>query len=405
MNSQFTLPSFEALNVQFGVADFIAETSASIDRDETRVRLNDSQMSDEFIFSANSVKYKGISNLELLSNSSISVEARASYDPSAELVSTTDLQTAAAYTANGSGSLTAQTLFNSDITKIGWGYDKVLDNPNTFGTSASDGFGSSVAISGDYAIVGAEGESSGRGVAYIFNFTTGELLHTLFNPNSSGSSTSDYFGRNVAISGNYAIVGVNGVDTTAGSNSGAAYIYNVITGQKLYTLDNPNPFGPGPLPAADDNFGSSVAITDTHAIVGSPGEGDAGGTESGKAYIYSTATGSLVYTLDNPNAYSTSAGDRFGSSVDISDSYAIVGAYQEDGADGTGSGKAYIYSTSTGSLLYTLNNPNPFGTSANDRFAFAVSISESYAIVGAYQEDDAGGTSSGKAYIYRFGIQ
>jgi hypothetical protein len=85
MNSQFTLPSFEALNVQFGVADFIAESL--LDIDNTRVRLNDSQMSDEFIFSANSVKYKGISNLELLSNSSISVEARASYDPSADLQS------------------------------------------------------------------------------------------------------------------------------------------------------------------------------------------------------------------------------------------------------------------------------------------------------------------------------
>ena len=53
-----------------------------------------------------------------------------------------------------------------------------------------------------------------------------------------------------------------------------------------------------------------------------------------------------------------------------------------------------------GDLLYTLDNPNAYGTSSGDRFSIQVSISESYAIVGAYFEDDAGGTSSGKAYIF-----
>ena len=51
----------------------------------------------------------------------------------------------------------------------------------------------------------------------------------------------------------------------------------------------------------------SVAISGNSAIVGAYGEDDAGGTSSGKAYIYNVTSGALVHTLDNPNAYGTSS--------------------------------------------------------------------------------------------------
>ena len=54
-----------------------------------------------------------------------------------------------------------------------------------------------------------------------------------------------------------------------------------------------------------------------------------------------------------------------------------------------------------GALLHTLDNPNAYGTSANDNFGLSVAISESYAIAGAYQEVDAlYELPSGKAYIF-----
>ena len=281
-----------------------------------------------------------------------------------------------------------------------------LNNPNAYSTSASDTFGYSVAISGNYAIVGAiyEDDAGGgsSGKAYIFNVTTGALLHTLNNPNAYSTSANDQFGKSVAISGNYAIVGAWGEDDAGdprygGSASGKAYIFNVSTGALLHTLDNPNAFSISP----NDSFGGSVAISGNYAIVGAEGEDDAGGNQSGKAYIFNVSTGSLVHTLDNPNAYSTSGGDNFGKSVAISGNYAIVGAYNEDDAGGTGSGKAYIFDVTTGTLVATLDNPNAYSTSASDIFGDSVAISGNYAIVGAYNEDDAGGTESGKAYIYQ----
>ena len=275
-----------------------------------------------------------------------------------------------------------------------------LNDPNPYGTVQYDYFGWSTAIDGNYAIVSApyEGDASGdfSGKAYIFDVTTGTLVHTLDNPNPYGTSTSDGFGTSVAISGNYAIVGAFEEDDAGGTYSGKAYIFNVTTGTLLHTLDNPNPYST----SANDQFGISVGISGNYAIVGANLEDDSGGTTSGKAYIFNVTTGALVYTLDNSNAYGTSLGDNFGFSVGISGNYAIVGAYGEDDALYLSSGKAYIYNVITGQLLHTLNNPNAYDTSANDRFGESVAIDGNYAIVGTYNEDDAGGTSSGKAYIF-----
>ena len=104
--------------------------------------------------------------------------------------------------------------------------------------------------------------------------------------------------------------------------------------------------------------------------------------------------------LNNPNAYSTSADDYFGSSVAVDGNRAVVGVSTEDDAGGTDSGKAYIFDATTGSLLRTLDNPNAYSTSADDYFGTSVAISGNRVVVGAHGEDDAGGTDSGKAYIY-----
>ena len=269
-----------------------------------------------------------------------------------------------------------------------------LDNPNAYSTSTNDYFGNSVSISNTHAIVSAWGEDevggSTSGKAYIFDLSNGSLLHTLDNPNAYGTSDNDRFGYSVAISSNYAIAGAYGEDYASGTSSGKAYIFDVSDGSLLYTLDNPTP-------SSDDEFGRTVSISDTHAIVGAYGDGS---TNSGKAYIFDLSDGSLAYTLNNPTAYDTSSGDWFGWSVAISSNYAIVGAYQEDDAGGFSSGKAYIFDVSDGSLVYTLDNPNAYSTSNADNFGYSVSISDTQAIVGAYYEDDADGTNSGKAYIF-----
>jgi len=280
----------------------------------------------------------------------------------------------------------------SDITLL-----HTLDNPNAYDTSVYDNFGYSVDIDGNSAIVSAlyedDAGGSASGKAYIFNVTTGALLHTLDNPTAYGTSYNDRFGNSVAISGNSAIVGASyEYDSPTLFRSGKAYIFNVTSGALLHTLDNPNAYGT----SAGDYFGQRVAISGNSAIVSSWQEDDAGGFTSGKAYIFNVTSGALVHTLDNPNAYGTSYNDQFGGSVAISGNYAIVGAGLEDDAGGTNSGKAYIFDVTTGGLLTTINNPNdpegnPGGTSASDFFSGyqtnGVAISDNYIIASSPYED------------------
>jgi hypothetical protein len=277
-----------------------------------------------------------------------------------------------------------------------------LNNPNAYSTSLQDSFGSSVSISDTHAIVGAPGEDDSDGTmsgkAYIFNVATGALVHTLNDPNPYSSPAGDQFGYSVSISDDYAIVGATGEDDASGEYSGKAYIFNVATGALVHTLDNPN--SDGILGPYGDAFGFSVAISGDHAIVGALREGDAGDNNSGKAYIFNVITGTLVHTLDNPSAYGTSTSDYFGRIVAISGDYAIVGASSEDDAGDNNSGKAYIFDVTTGSLLYTLDNPNAYGTSDSDFFGDSVAISGGRAIVGAVAEDEDGNSSSGKSYIF-----
>jgi hypothetical protein len=311
-----------------------------------------------------------------------------------------------AYTEDDAGGNNSGKAYIFDITTGSLVH--TLDNPNDYGTSASDLFGGSVAISGNYAIVGAynEADSGGTssGKSYIFDVTAGTLLHTLDNPNAYTTSIYDYFGRTVAISGNYAIVGApgeddvitNGSDENGGTQAGKAYIFDVTTGSLVHTLDHPNAYGS----SVNDQFGDKLAISGNYAIAGVPNDGEVG---SGRAFIFDVTTGALLHTLDNPNAYIANSNDQFGTSVAISGNYAIVSAPYEYDAGGTYSGKAYIFDVTSGALVMTLDNPNAYDTSASDQFGRTVAISDNYAILCTPYEDDAGGTGSGKAYIFKAG--
>jgi hypothetical protein len=96
----------------------------------------------------------------------------------------------------------------------------------TAGDDASDGyFGSSVSISGNYAIVGTSGSSvSSTGSAYVFKrIGTGWIQEMRFRASDGAFG----FGNSVSLSGHYATVGAIN-DYVNGSSTGSAYIYNFI---------------------------------------------------------------------------------------------------------------------------------------------------------------------------------
>ncbi|MEZ5197573.1 MAG: FG-GAP repeat protein [Bacteroidales bacterium] len=138
-------------------------------------------------------------------------------------------------------------------------------------------FGYSVCISGNYAIVGAYGDDdngSYSGSAYVFYNNLG-IWEQQAKLTAFDGETNDYFGLSVSISGDYAIVGANGDDDN-GSSSGSTYVFHNNSGtwqqlNKLTTSDG----------AAYDFFGKSVCISDDFAIMGAVGDDN-----NGSAYIF-----------------------------------------------------------------------------------------------------------------------
>jgi len=259
---------------------------------------------------------------------------------------------------------------------------------------ASDYFGYSVSVDGDYAIVGAYGEDTGgsaSGAAYIFHKTGGNTWDSGTKIVASDASADDFFGFSVSINGDYAIVGADH-EGAGGSEAGAAYIFHRTgtntwdSGTKIVASDA----------EASDNFGYSVSINGDYAIVGADGE-DTGGNYAGAAYIFHRTGTNTWDSGTKIVASDAEASDQFSKGVSINGDYAIVGAYGES----SNSGAAYVFhrtGTNTWDSGTKIVAPD---AAADDLFGGSVSINGDYAIVGAYGES----SSSGAAYVfYRTGI-
>jgi hypothetical protein len=242
--------------------------------------------------------------------------------------------------------------------------------------AANDHFGSSVAISDTAIVVGAaydDDKGSSSGSAYIYDIN-GNYQNKITAPDGAAD---DIFGKGVAISDTAIVVGAYRSD-----DSGSVYIYD-INGNYQTKITPPDG-------AANDIFGWSVAISDTAIVVGAWGDDDKGDA-SGSAYIYDI-NGNYQTKITAPDG---AASDQFGWSVAISDAAIVVGAYGDDD-DGAASGSAYIYDIN-GNYQTKITAPDG---AANDSFGSSVAISDTAIVVGAYRDDDKG-NDSGSAYIWK----
>jgi len=252
--------------------------------------------------------------------------------------------------------------------------------------ASRDGFGGSVAIDGQYAVIGSrldDDNGSDSGSAYVFNAGTGEQVVKLLAPDGA---TDDLFGVSVAISGNTAVVGAVHDDDNGG-NSGSAYVFNATTGSLIAKL----------LPAdgaADDRFGESVAISGTTVIVGAHHDND-NGSHTGSAYLFDATTGAQITKLVPSDG---AAGDFFGFSVAISGNTVVVGApYDSD--NGASSGSAYLFDATTGAQIDKLVSDDG---AMGDNLGYSVAIAGNTTVAGSWGDDD-NGQDSGSAYLFGAG--
>ncbi len=306
-----------------------------------------------------------------------------------------------------------------------------------FDRESEDRFGYSVAVSEDYAIIGAYADDFGgsnpnMGSAYIFEKTGLADWEFVQKINNSDQDDYDRFGWSVSINGNYAVIGAVGEDhdlddDNSMSKAGSAYIFQRdVDGtwtemQKIIASDRDE----------DDEFGWSVDIDGNTLVVGAHQEDhNVSGAgfihNAGAIYVFDLSDGMWsetqkivasdrsadgVHPMGRPDPDDEDFSDLFGGSVAISGDYIIAGSHMHDyGPFGVGTGyswnagTAYVFERSAGTwtevekLLPTIRNPY-------DRFGYVVDVDGENIIVGVYTEDEnetegASLMNAGGAYVF-----
>ncbi len=270
--------------------------------------------------------------------------------------------------------------------------DKTLPVP--YLNNASDQYGSSVSIDGNYAIVGASGFNDMQGSAYILHYN-GTSWETLAKLTASDWASNDHFGHSVSISGDVALVGAY-KDNVNGSYSGSAYIFKKPETGWVDTTETAK------LTASNgayyDHFGYSVSISGDVVLIGAIYKYD-----NGSAYIFEKPETGWVDMTETAWLTASDAAyddDYFGWSVSISGNVALIGAHNDDD-NGSESGSAYIFEKPVSGWVDTTETAKLTASdgASYDYFGYSVSISGDVALIGAYGDADYG-SYSGSAYIF-----
>ena len=263
---------------------------------------------------------------------------------------------------------------------------------------ASDGapgdlFGTYVAISGDTVVIGAHYDDNrngtNSGAAYVFRYNGSNWVEEAQLLASDGT-TGDLFGTTVAISGDVILIGAQHNDGGCGADAGAAYVFRYdgsgwVEEAKLTASDC----------AAGDRFGIGVTISGGTAVIGADKDDD-NGTDSGSAYVF-RYNGSNWVEEAKLLASDGGPGDSFGDSTAVDGGVVVVSARYDESA----AGSAYVFRYDGSNWVEEAKLAASDGA-ANDHFGCRIGISGGTAVIGAYWDDDKG-TTSGSAYVFRYG--
>lgn len=186
---------------------------------------------------------------------------------------------------------------------------------------ADDHFGISVAIDGDWAIVGSyfhDSLAECSGAAYVYKRSeTGWLETAKLVPSVVDSA---YFGQTVIIEGNRAIVSAVREDYAGLENAGVAYVfeYNGIDWQQVAKLTDETP-------SERAEFGYSLALDGSKAIVGSPFDDITGVEGAGSLCVFECDNGTWQQTA-TLIASDPGTGELFGQFADLDNGRIAVSA-------------------------------------------------------------------------------
>jgi hypothetical protein len=258
---------------------------------------------------------------------------------------------------------------------------KLLPNETAI---ALPNYGTSVAIDGDIAVIGAPRYLGGQlGAAYVFrrNGTTWSLQQRLMNNQFT-------FGASVAVSGETIVVG-----DTSGTGQALVYRWNGTTWALQATLLGPDR-GPGDL------FGNSVAIEGDTIVVGALADNIPAADDAGSVTVFqrsgTTWTQQAFLTASDPHF-----SDFFGCSVALNGNTLAVGAYNADTPGvAVDAGAAYVFQrngttwSQTAKLVASDGKPG-------DRLGFSIALNGDTIVSGAAYYDLPNRQNAGATYVFQ----
>ncbi|MGE0683396.1 MAG: FG-GAP repeat protein [Candidatus Binatia bacterium] len=269
--------------------------------------------------------------------------------------------------------------------------------------AASNFLGASVALSGDVALVGARGanpKGNFSGAAYVFVRGTDGVWREAQILSADDGTAGNFFGWSVAVQGDTALVGArgNGDDKNF---PGAAYVF-VRGSDSLWTpkLKLTDPEGIG-----GDEFGYSVALQGDTALIGARGKNEnEKGILVGAAYLFSRDAEGEWTKQQKLTASDGASGDEFGYSVALDETTAVVGARfaREDSEDSETTmhpGAVYVYELTTEPDGVSWKETQKLLASAGangDGFGGSVVVSGDLILIGARDESLA----QGAVYVF-----
>ncbi|MFD2823224.1 T9SS type A sorting domain-containing protein [Lacinutrix iliipiscaria] len=307
-------------------------------------------------------------------------------------------------------------LFISNILNAqGWGETQKIVSQDR---SIADFFGWSVAIDGDYAVVGARGggpTGTFRGIAYVFHNDGSGVWIEVDQLTNIDNSNFDGFGYSVAISGDYIFIGATGQDyigNGAGnylSGAGAVYVYendgvgNWNQVQKIVASDRDT----------ENGFGNALAIQGNYAVVGVVKQSyDVTGSNfldsAGAVYIFERDESGEWNEVQKIVASDRAVFDYFGrNAVAIDADFLVVGAnYEDEDVSGmntiSSAGSAYVFERDGSGTWNEVQKIVASDREQGEWFGVAVDIYGETIAVGSSQEYISGNTSAqyGAVYMY-----
>lgn len=263
--------------------------------------------------------------------------------------------------------------------------------------STAGGFGYSVAVSGDTAVIGAPNKTVGsnvaQGAAYIFVRNAGVWTQeqALTAPSGDAASSTN-FGFSVSLDGNTAVIGATGADSVSREpGTGAAYVFVNSGGiwtqqQKLIAADA----------YAGDLFGYSVSVSGNTAIIGAPDKTVDSHIYQGASYVFVRSGG--VWTPQQELTENGAEDDFFGTSVAVSGDTALIGAYGKSNLHPF-QGAAYVFVRSGDVWSHQQELVASDGVK-RALFGMAVALSGDTALIGAEGVTASLADPQGAAYVF-----